>query len=146
MEKKEFLKFLGTEITKAFFETRSGVKGGPAKFFDKNGDIHKRDGYGHETVFSPAKHLVYGQENNGKIKVCDLFKTIYFTYGKLNKVEKEKISQNITSALKDSGRIPAVSFEGSKFFSFSKEDFQNLNEIGEILSKYSDFQDPIDYF
>ena len=141
-----FLKFLGTEKTKSSFEFRTGVKGRACRFTDANGDIHIRNGHGHETVFSPAKHIVYGREKNGQIKVCDLFKTIYFILEKLNKVEKEKIAQNITSALKDSGQIPAVSFEGSNFFSIDEEDFKNLNEIGAILSKYSDFQEPIDFF
>lgn len=146
MHKKENLKFLGCEISKASYESRNGVKGGTAKFTDKNGGIHFRNGFGHETVYEPAKHLVFGKGKNGQIKVCDLFKTIYFILGKLNKVEKEKIAQNITSALKDSGQIPAVSFEGSNFFSIDEEDFKNLNEIGAILSKYSDFQEPIDFF
>lgn len=146
MEKKERLKFLGCEISKSSYETRTGVKGGPTKFFDKNGDIHNRDGHGHETVFSPAKYRVYGQEKNGQIKVCDIFKTIFYIYGKLTKTEKEKIAQNITSALKDSGRIPAVSYEGSNFFWIEKEDFQNMNEYGAIRSKYSEFQDPVDFF
>ena len=76
MVEKEKLKFLGCEILKASFETRTGVKGGPAKFLDKNGSIHTRNGFGHETVYSPAKHLVYGREKNGHIKVCDISKII----------------------------------------------------------------------
>ena len=146
MVEKENLKFVGCEISKASYEKRTGVKGGCCKFFDKNGDIHIRNGHGHETVFSPAKHIVYGREKNGQIKVCDLFKTIYFILGKLNKLEKEKIAQNITSALKDSAQIPAVSFEGSNFFSIEEEDFKNLNSYGAICSKYTEFQEPFDFF
>lgn len=146
MVEKENLKFLGCEISKASYESRNGVKGGAAKFTDKNGGIHFRNGFGYETVYEPAKHLVYGQDNDGRIKVCDIFKTIFFICGKLNKTEKEKIAQNITSALKDSTRIPAVAFEGSNFFSIDKEDFQNLNAYGAILSKFCEFQDPVDFF
>ena len=54
MEKKERLKFLGCEISKSSYETRTGVKGGPAKFTDKNGGIHTRNGYGSETIFTPS--------------------------------------------------------------------------------------------
>lgn len=146
MKREENLKFLGCEISHASYETRTGVKGGPCKFTDKNGGIHKRNGFGHETVYEPAKHFVFGKGKNGQIKMCDIFKTIFFIYGKLNKREKEKIAQNITSALKDSGWIPAVSFEGSNFFSFDEENFQNLNDYGAIRSKYSDFQEPFDFF
>ena len=146
MVEKENLKFLGCEISKASYESRNGVKGGAAKFIDRNGGIHFRNGFGHETVYEPAKHLVFGKGKNGQIKVCDIFKTIFFIYGKLNKTEKEKITQNITSALKDSGQVPAVSYEGSNFFWIDKDDFRNLNTYGAIRSKYAEFQEPFDFF
>lgn len=146
MVEKENLKFLGCEISKASYESRNGVKGGAAKFTDKNGGIHFRNGFGYETVYEPAKHLVFGKGKNGQIKVTDIFKTIFSFYGNLKKAEKEKIANNITSALKDSGQIPAVSYEGSKFFWIDKDDFQNLNEVGAILSKYTEFQKPVDFF
>lgn len=146
MKRKENLKFLGSEIRKSSFEKRTGVKGGPCKFIDKNGDIHTRNGFGNETIYGPAKFLVFGKEKNGQIKVTDIFKTIFSFYGNLKKAEKEKIAKNITSALKDSGQIPAVSYEGSKFFWIDMDDFQNLNDVGAILSKYSEFQNPVDFF
>ena len=144
--KREDLKYLGWNIIKSVYETRTGVKGGPCKFIDKNGDIHTRNGFGNETIYGPAKFLVFGKEKNGQIKVTDIFKTIFSFYGNLKKAEKEKISQNITSALKDTGQIPAVSYEGSNFFWIDKDDFLNLNAYGAIRSKYEEFQEPFDFF
>ncbi len=141
-----FFKFLGTEKTKSSFEFRTGVKGAACKFTDRNGSIHFRNGFGNEKIYSPATYRMYAVDKCGIVKSTDLFKNLFHLFGKLTPQKKENYVTNILTAIKAQDGCLGIANEVSKNFWIPDEELQKLNEIGAILSKYSDFQDSVDFF
>lgn len=146
MEKKERLKFLGCEISKSSYETRTGVKGGPAKFTDKNGGIHTRNGYGYERIFTPSVFRIYAKDENENVKTTDLYKTIFHLFGKLTPQKKENYARNILTALVELGSCIGISNEGSKNFWIEDKEVLDLKNAGTILENFDTFQEPDEYF
>ena len=146
MEREENFKFLSYANTKASYETRTGVQGGPAKFVDKNGSIHVRNGFGNEKIFTPSTYCIYAADESGNVKRTDLGKNLIHHFGKLTPQKKENYVTNILTALVELGSCIGISNGGSKNFWIPDEELQNLTEVGEIFSNFSEFQDPFDFF
>lgn len=140
----ENLEFCGVQYFPSDFTSKNGVGGSPAHFTTRDGGVHRRNGFGNETVFWPPQYILYAKSKDGTVMQTDLFKSIFFLLGKLEYKQRLQVAENIILAIKTYGIILAVHNEGSVNFWIEESQFSELVYLGESLQNYGPFEDPFE--
>ena len=136
---KELVKIVGIKYYPQDFESRNGVKGPERNWYDKYGNLHKRNGYGSEKIYSKERLVAICSTSSGNILKTDLLQNAKHSNPGASKQKNKILVQLFLEGIK---RIPEFTLYHDDYSNNAWTDdkeFAKIADVGNVFKNYTKF-------